>query len=113
LAFVRDRSGTDDFFRMSHGQLFLKAMVNLMIKPANWFRLLKAMPILITAVDTDLPLWLWPRLGLALLRAGPDGMDLRSISREMVQGFTTNQGAQVLAPDWYTINPVLMEMFGQ
>ena len=113
LAFVRDRLGTDDFFRMSHGQLFLKSMVKQMINPMNWFRLVRAMPTLITAVDTDLPLWLWPRMGLALLRAGPDGMDLRSVSREMVQGFTTDQGAQVLAPDWYIINPVLLEMFGQ
>jgi LCP family protein required for cell wall assembly len=113
LAFVRDRLGTDDFFRMSHGQLFLKAMVSHLIKPVNWIDLLKAIPTLITSVDTDVPLWLWLRMGMALLRAGPDGMDVRSISREMVQGFTTDQGAQVLAPNWAMINPQLMQMFGQ
>ena len=113
LAFVRDRMGTDDFFRMSHGQLFLRAMVSHLTKPVNWIHLVKALPTLVSAVDTDVPVWLWPRMGIALLRAGPDGLDLRTISREMVQGFTTDQGAQVLAPNWILINPVLLEMFGQ
>jgi LCP family protein required for cell wall assembly len=113
LAFVRDRKGTDDFFRMSHGQLFMRAMVSHLIKPVNWIRLVRAIPAILASVDTDVPIWLWPRIAVALLRAGPDGMDLHSISREMVQGFTTDQGAQVLAPDWVLINPLLMEMFGQ
>lgn len=113
LAFVRDRQGTDDFFRMDHGQLFLKALVSHLMKPRNWIDLIKAVPILLTSVDTDVPIWLWPRMGVALLRAGSDGMDLRAISREMVQGITTSEGAQVLVPDWSIINPVLMEMFGQ
>jgi LCP family protein required for cell wall assembly len=113
LAFVRDRMGTDDFFRMSHGQLFMKALASHLIKPVNWIHLVGAVPSILTSVDTDVPIWLWPRIAVALLRAGPDGMDLRSISREMVQGFTTDQGAQVLAPDWVLINPLLMEMFGQ
>jgi hypothetical protein len=56
---------------------------------------------------------LWPRLGLALLRLGPDGVDNRIISRDMVLPFTTNQGAMVLAPQWNLINPVIYEMFGE
>ncbi|OGO17474.1 MAG: hypothetical protein A2Z14_17115 [Chloroflexi bacterium RBG_16_48_8] len=113
LAFVRDRQGTDDFFRMSQGQLFLRGMLSYLTKPVNWIDLVKAFPTLMRSVDTDVPIWLWPRMGIALLRAGPDGMDLRTISREMAQGFTTSQGAQVLAPNWTLINPMLMEMFGQ
>jgi LCP family protein required for cell wall assembly len=113
LAFVRDRRGTDDFFRMSHGQSFLKAILSYLIKPVNWINVIKAAPTFVTSIDTDVPFWLWPRLGVALLRAGPEGMDLRSVSREMVQGFTTDQGAQVLAPNWTLINPLLMEMFNQ
>jgi len=54
-----------------------------------------------------------PRLGLALIRVGPDGIDNRVITREMVNPFTTSEGAQVLAPNWGKINPVLMEMFGE
>src|SRR3990172_1495157 len=39
LAFVRDRSGTDDFFRMAHGQLFLKSFIKQVVQPAAWLRL--------------------------------------------------------------------------
>jgi hypothetical protein len=55
---------------------------------------------------------LWPRLTLALLLSGPDGIDNRTIEREMVTPFTTDQGASVLLPDWSQINPLVREMFG-
>ena len=113
LAFVRDRMGTDDFFRMSHGQLFIKALLGHLIQPANWLRAPVAVLDLLTSIDSDLPLWLWPRIGLAILRAGENGLVLRVISRDMASGFVTQSGAQVLAPDWTKINPMLMEMFGQ
>jgi hypothetical protein len=64
-------------------------------------------------LDTNLPVFLWPRLGLAVLRAGPDGIDSRTINREMVYPWTTNEGANVLLPNWDAINPVLLEMFGE
>jgi hypothetical protein len=57
--------------------------------------------------------WLWPRLGLTLIRTGPSGIDGRIIGRQMAQGFTTSGGAQVLAPDWSQINPMLKAMFNQ
>jgi len=81
--------------------------------PGTWPRWPSALLALLAAVDTDVPIWQWPRLGFALLRAGPGGIDDRVIGREMVSGFTTAAGAQVLAPDWSRINPVLLEMFGQ
>lgn len=113
LAFVRDRAGSDDFARMARGQLFLKAVLRTMAKPLKWPRLPLAVPVLLTSIKTDVPIWLWPRLGLAVLRAGPEGIDGRVITRDMAYGFTTDGGAQVLAPDWAQINPVLLEMFGQ
>jgi LCP family protein required for cell wall assembly len=113
LAFVRDRSGTDDFFRMSNGQLFAKALLQQVMRPANWIHLPRALFTLAKEVDTDIPLWKWPRIAVALLRSGSDGIDTRIISRQMTSGFTTDQGAQVLAPDWSQINPLLWEMFGQ
>jgi hypothetical protein len=58
-------------------------------------------------------LWELPRLVLALLRAGPEGIDGRTITRAMVRPFVTGQGALVLDPNWDIINPVLMEMFGR
>jgi polyisoprenyl-teichoic acid--peptidoglycan teichoic acid transferase len=113
LAFVRDRAGSDDFARMARGQLFLRAVLKSMARPLTWPRLPLAIPELWTSIDTDVPIWLWPRLGVALLRTGPDGIDARVITRDMAHGFTTAGGAQVLAPDWPQINPVLQEMFGQ
>lgn len=112
LAFVRDRRG-DDFFRMANGQLFIGALGKAMLKPQSWLRLPKVFAALNQALDRNLPIWLWPRLGLALLRAGPDGIDARSLDRTMVTGWTTNAGAQVLLPNWEAINPLVDELFGR
>ncbi len=113
LAFVRDRAGSDDFARMARGQLFLKAVLKQAAVPSTWPRLPVAATALIRAIDTDVPVWAWPRLGLAVIRAGPAGIDGRVITRDMAPGFTTSGGAQVLSPDWGRINPILKAMFNQ
>jgi LCP family protein required for cell wall assembly len=113
LAFARDRMDGDDFFRMEHGQVLVRSLLRTAVSPLSWPRWPLALPALATAVRTDLSPLEWPRLGLALLRAGPGGIDSRIINRDMAHGFTTGAGAQVLAPDWSRINPVLLEMFGQ
>jgi len=113
LAFVRDRAGSDDFSRMQRAQLFLRAVLRQSANPLSWPRLPLATAALLRSVDTDLPPWEWPRLALAVLRVGPDGIDGRTITRSMVRPFATDQGAQVLYPNWDLINPMLMEMFGQ
>jgi LCP family protein required for cell wall assembly len=112
LAFVRDRAGTDDFFRMANGQLFLRQAMKQLLSPASWPRLPAVIGAVQEAVDTNIPLWQLPRLGVAILRAGPEGIDSRVISREMVNPFTTSGGAQVLGPNWELINPLVDEMFG-
>lgn len=113
LAFVRDRQGGDDFFRMSRGQLFLKSLGKQLISPGSWNKIPEVALVLRDSIDTNVPFWLWPRLGVAFLRAGPGGIDSQVINREMVTPFTTSGGAQVLAPHWDEINPLIMEMFGQ
>jgi polyisoprenyl-teichoic acid--peptidoglycan teichoic acid transferase len=113
LALVRDRSGSDDFFRMERGQIFLKSVWRGMMSVDGLRRLPAVMPTLPGVVDTDIPLWQWPRIGLALLVIGPDRIDTRTINREMVNPFTTAGGANVLSPNWERINPLLLEMFGQ
>jgi anionic cell wall polymer biosynthesis LytR-Cps2A-Psr (LCP) family protein len=113
LAFVRNRQGSDDFFRMEQGQFLMKAILRQMLSPLSWPRIPAALIALGRATDTNLPIWQWPRLGLAILRAGPEGIDNRTITREMAAPFVTSEGAQVLLPDWARINPVLMEIFGQ
>jgi LCP family protein required for cell wall assembly len=113
LAFARNRTGSDDFFRMQHGQLLLKAILKQLTSPLAWFRLPAVAAAVLNSIDTNLPAWQWPRLGLALLRVGPTGMDNQTITREMATPFFTNEGANVLQPNWPNINPLLMQMFGQ
>jgi LCP family protein required for cell wall assembly len=113
LAYVRSREGSDDFFRMSRGQHFLRAVLRRIGQPVVWPRLPLALAALIRSIDSSLPLWQWPRLAFTLMRVGASGIDGRIIDRTMANGFTTGGGAQVLAPDWTRINPVLMELFGQ
>ncbi|HJS29825.1 MAG TPA: LCP family protein [Anaerolineales bacterium] len=112
LAFVRDRQGSDDFFRMERGQAFLTAMMREMLSPVNWPKLPAVMQALPDFIDTNVPIWLWPRLGLAIVRLGGDGLDNRVITRDMVSPFTTSGGAAVLGPNWEQINPMVDEMFG-
>jgi LCP family protein required for cell wall assembly len=113
LAFARNRLGSDDFFRMKQGQLLIKSIFRQLLHPRMWPRLPAVLVAFSQNVDTNVPWFIWPRLSLALLRAGPDGIDSRAIERDMVTPFTTDQGASVLIPDWLKINPVLAEMFGE
>ncbi len=112
LAFARERKSSDDFFRMAHGQLLLKAALKQMLVPQSWTRLPAVYQAAMSYIDTNIPLWQWPRLGLALLRAGSNGIDNRTISRDQVQPFITDGGADVLQPEWDKILPVVREMFG-
>ena len=113
LAFARNRTGADDFFRMAHGQLLIKSMLKQLISPGSWPVLPRVIIASLQSLDTNLPIWQWPRLIVAVVRASISGIDNRIISREMVSPVTTNQGANVLIPNWQLINPTLMEMFGQ
>lgn len=112
LAFVRDRSG-DDFFRMAHGQIFVVAMGKKMLNPLEWLRIPGALIALNQAVDTNMPLWLWPRVGFVFLRAIVfDGLHAVTLPREAVTPWVTTGGAYVLLPNWDLILPVVREMFG-
>lgn len=113
LAFVRDRSGGDDFFRMGHAQVFLRAALNHVLDPRTWPRLPAAFLATQEFVNSNVPIWQMPRLLVAFARTGIEGIDMRSIDRTMVTGTTTAEGAQVLLPDWSAINPILLELFDQ
>ncbi len=107
LAFVRNRQGTDDFFRMALAQVFIRALLDQLLEPRSW----PVVPLALAAsrggADTNLPLWQWPRLAIALLRAGGSGIETFRIEREMVTGFVTQKGAQVLAPHWGPIRELV------
>lgn len=110
LAFARDRANSDDFFRMQHAQLLVRAMLKQLIQPRSWVRLPAVGVAALRAVDTNLPAWLWPRLGLTLLRVGPDGIRSLTITRDDVTPYITDQGANVLLPNWPRIQARVAEM---
>lgn len=113
LAFARERYGADDFSRMQQGQIVILAAARKAVQPANWLNLPGALWALGKVVDTNFPVWQWPRLGFAWVRALIFGVDSRTITRDMVTPFVTSGGAQVLAPNWDKINPLVIDMFGE
>jgi anionic cell wall polymer biosynthesis LytR-Cps2A-Psr (LCP) family protein len=112
LEFVRERSSSDDFSRMKRTQILMLALAARSLQPEIWSQLPSFVYSVHQVVDTNIPFWQYPRLAFALLRAPLFGIDSRVISRDMVVPFQTSAGAQVLAPVWDAINPVLLEMFG-
>ena len=112
LAFVRERSTSDDFSRMLRTQVLLLAVLKKVLSSSSWPSLPRLFLSLTNVVDTNLPVWQWPRLLVALSRAFLTGMDSQTISHQMVSPFQTPQGAQVLAPNWEAIHPLLKKMFG-
>jgi LCP family protein required for cell wall assembly len=113
LAYVRDRSGTDDFTRLLRGQSFLRATLARLVQPAAWPGIPAAAVALFAGLDTNLPGWQVPRVVFTILRVGADGVRTFAMDRSMATGFTTEAGAQVLAPNWDRINPILLEVFDQ
>jgi len=110
LAFVRDRKGADDFFRMQHGQLLIRAVIRQLFNPTTWPRLPAVLSVALRSIDTNLPVWEWPRLGVALLRGG---LESQTLPRQMVTPTTTAEGASVLMPDWSQIQPLVQDMFSK
>ena len=113
LAFARERGSSDDFSRMQRAQILISATFAKALRPSSWHALPRLMLSLIQVIDTNIPLWQLPRLLFALLRSVLFGVDSQTITREMVTPFQTSAGAQVLAPNWEAINPVLKDMFGR
>jgi len=112
LVFVRDRQGSDDFFRMAQAQFFIAELIEQLIQPGSWPRIPAFLSAANASVDTNLPIWVWPRLAFALLRSGPGNIEFHVINRDYVSSSITSEGAQVLIPDWSLISPLVDEIFG-
>lgn len=106
LAFARDRS-VDDFERTQQGQALVAALMRNLLNPLKWLRLPFFLLALNDVVDTDIPIWQWPRLGLALARGALGDYERLGVTRDMVTPFTTSDGAAVLLPRWERIAPEL------
>jgi polyisoprenyl-teichoic acid--peptidoglycan teichoic acid transferase len=113
LAFARERGSSDDFSRMRRAQILISAAFAKALSPSSWRALPQFIFSLLQVIDTNIPLWQLPRLLFALLRSVFVGVDSQTITREMVTPFQTTAGAQVLAPNWEAINPLLKDMFGK
>ena len=112
LMFVRDRSTSDDFGRMTRAQILITSLAGKALQPTSWSALPQMAYSLLTLIDTNIPFWQWPRLSVAFVRALFTGVDGQGITREMVTPFQTSAGAQVLSPNWDLIDPILKDMFG-
>jgi hypothetical protein len=77
------------------------------LQPKNWHLLPNFLCAGIRTIDTNIPFWQIPRLMFALLRVPFFGVDACTITSDLVYPFITSGGAQVLAPNWKMINPVL------
>lgn len=114
LAFSRDRSSSDDFFRMQRGQIVIRSMLLELLKPATWTRYPEILSTASESIDTNIPTWQYPRLGLAVVRAVVfNQINAQTIDRDYVTPFTTDLGANVLLPNWDAINPLLKELFNE
>lgn len=113
LGFARRRQGADDFFRMEQGQILMKSILLDLLKPTKWMKIPAVLMTASRGVDTNLPLWQLPRLGILLLRIGIENIDSRIIDRTMATPYTTDQGASVLLPHWEQIHPLIEEIFHQ
>jgi LCP family protein required for cell wall assembly len=112
LVFLRDRQGTDDFHRMGQAQIFVTEFFEQLIQPSSWLRIPRVLNAVNQAIDTNLPIWIWPRIAFAMLRSGVDGVDNRVMGRDYVTPYITPDGAQVLLPQWELIMPLIEDVFG-
>jgi LCP family protein required for cell wall assembly len=113
LLFIRDKKGTADYFRLKQAQLFLLSAIKQIVSPTNWSRLPEIFNVFNQTVDTNLPLWESPRLGLAFLRAGTGGVDDRLLDASMVDTITLEDGSKALMPKWDMIDPIVSDIFGR
>lgn len=113
LAFTRNRRGSDDFYRMQRGQMVIDAVIKQMMKPSKWIYFPGIITAAQSSITTNIPSWLLPRLGMIILRTGINHIDSKIISREMTTSYITNNGADVLLPNWAVILPVAQKMFAK
>lgn len=111
LAFVRDRSGSDDFWRQKRGQMFISAGITNLLNPVKWPRIPATITAALQAVDSNIPFYAWPRLLYGAAFSAVFGFESFTLDRNWVTPWVTDEGAQVLLPNWELINPFVAEYF--
>lgn len=115
LQYARTRHTSNDFRRSERQQQIMVALFRKLLSPVNWERVPAVYAAVVTNVETNLTLFDIAMIAPAVLWAGPDSIDHRVMSREnnMVVNADNPNDPYLLAPNWYAINPMLDEMFGQ
>lgn len=111
LQYARSRHSSSDFDRAARQQAVVEALLRRLLQPTAWPRLPDLYQAYREAVETDLTFVQLARLGLTVLRVGPDGLDRLVIDQEMVIPTTTPAGASVLMPRWELIKPAVDQLF--
>ncbi len=111
LKFVRERKSSDDFFRQERGQMFIAAAIKEMLNPIKWPRIPAVAAAVSKSIETDLPVWLWPRVGSGFIYSAVTGFDAHTFDRSAITPWVTDEGAQVLLPNWELMNPLIDGLF--
>ncbi len=111
LKFVRERKSDDDFFRQERGQMFISAAIKEMLNPIKWPRIPAVAAAVNNSIQTDLPIWLWPRVGFGFIYSAMTDFDAHTFDRNSITPWVTDEGAQVLLPNWELMNPLIDGLF--
>lgn len=112
LRFVRDRTGSDDYFRQQRAQIFLKGATLQMLKPSNWERIPAVSAAVFDTIDSNVPFFYYPRIAYSLLFSAVRGFDMQTLDRyTMTTPWVTEGGGQVLLPNWDAIDPMIDKYF--
>jgi LCP family protein required for cell wall assembly len=111
LQYARSRHSSSDFDRAERQQVVVQAMFRRLAQPAMWPRLPQLYDVFRGSVDTSLSPVQLARLGLAVLRVGPEGPERLVIDQDMVTPTLTPAGAAVLLPRWDLIRPAVERLF--
>jgi len=112
LIYARTRHASSDFDRVRRHQQVVVALLRRAASPAGWVRLPAALKAVTGGVDTDLNLGeilLW---GSFATRSDLDSLDRMVIDETMTIPQTTDNGSQVLVPDWDRILPLTRRFSG-
>jgi LCP family protein required for cell wall assembly len=111
LQYARTRHSSSDLKRAERQQKVALALVQQAIRPANWVRLPQVVKTIRQAVDYDVSVLSGLRLGLAIVRVGPEDAERLVIGQDMVTPYTTPGGAAVLLPNWDRIQRAVDPFF--
>lgn len=113
LAFVRDRTETDDFARMYQAQILIEGIITRALKLQVWSKLSEVLRVLKESIESNIPFWMWPQITFMILHAHRSGIEGYTITRDMVTPKITPQGEQVIEPDWNKIKTLTLKIFNQ